>query len=280
MAKKIEDYIHLIKYAWIAIFWMMLSCNNSERAKVDLNDEGGEKSQTIKEYNTDSTVIKEYQVNNEGLKNGFYKEFYRNGTLKAFFNYTQNKLSGEQKLYFESGAPQSISFYKDGNIDSIQKWFYPDGAIKSEYYRINGSRFGTQKLFGPNGNLNELYFISGCDSCMTLRIEFNSDGTIKKKVGNLISVVYANNQIKVGDTLKIIFYSVLPTVYNYSFSIIEKHKPQTRTKSYELIDINNNKGYLYLTSFDSPGEYIIGGKIKLFSESSSSVFSDSIFYPL
>jgi len=230
------------------------------------------------EYDTNKMLVKKYSINKNGDKNGFYKEYYPSGALKYDFNYTDDFYNGEQKIFFENGNLQSKSFYKASVIDSLQFWYYPDGKIKSEYFWLDGRQFGVQKLYSARGYVEEIYFASSlCDSCMIADIHLDSIGQIINKKGQLVSCITGSSKIGVGDTLKAIFYGLIPENYKSVSKLVDIKNNVRNERPVFLSNINNNKGYLLLMSFEKPGSYKVGLHLELTNEKYKSRIEDSCF---
>ena len=204
----------------LLLILFLVGCNN--KGADPLEKKNNESGQIIKTYYRNKALKAEYQTDKFGEKDGFYKEYYPNGKYKFEFIYRKGLLEGQQKNYYENENLKAISYYKRSKIDSVQKWYYLNGKPKSEYFWSNGNRFGAQMEYDSSGKLKDIYFISNCDTCMTSIVEFDQSGNIISKKGNLIYCVFSKSELKIGDTLKLLFYSIEPPFYNSNCNIIVK----------------------------------------------------------
>ncbi|MBN1597022.1 MAG: toxin-antitoxin system YwqK family antitoxin [Bacteroidales bacterium] len=120
------------------------------------------------------------QLDEMGMKQGYWKKYYPNGKLmyKGFFK--DNKPDGEMRRYYENGTLQAVItvlkypdyvftklFYEDGEIsaegffngtlkDSTWKYYsFYSGTIISEENYHNGTKNGIQKTYYQTGKLSE-----------------------------------------------------------------------------------------------------------------------------
>jgi antitoxin component YwqK of YwqJK toxin-antitoxin module len=84
-------------------------------------------------------IISQGIIDEEGIKNGPWKDFYRDGQLKSEGIYNKDKRVGEWKFYYNNGqVEQSGKYNKNGKPDGLWKWNYPDGSLKREENFLNG----------------------------------------------------------------------------------------------------------------------------------------------
>ena len=122
-------------------------------------------SQKRKEYTSEGVIIREFypnkKIKSEGIyiqdsiRNGWYKEYFENGNLKAEDNYLNGLREGMGIDYYENNIAKSKVNFKNGKADGISLYYYPDGKIKSEGYWVNGKEFGHSIFYFKNGQLDE-----------------------------------------------------------------------------------------------------------------------------
>ena len=85
------------------------------------------------------------------VKDGPYKEYYKNGQLKSEGQYKNRLRVGNWKSFYETGELSSVYSYHEGKRDKVSKSFFKDGSIKSETKKIN--EVFIRKQFYESGNL-------------------------------------------------------------------------------------------------------------------------------
>ncbi|MEE4115497.1 MAG: hypothetical protein V2I37_04980 [Marinilabiliaceae bacterium] len=90
---------------------------------------------TLYEYNNDFLVSRERinRTDNKGLKQGDWKEFHDNGTLKKEMNYRNDLLHGYYKEYNERGIMVLAMLYDMGQLVEESVEDDPDIEIKNRY---------------------------------------------------------------------------------------------------------------------------------------------------
>ena len=82
-------------------------------------------------------------VDEEGNKQGEWKEFYADGTIRSTGTYTNGKPVGNWKYYFENGKLESEGKYtKSGALDGTWRWYFDDGNIRRIQSYIGGMEDG------------------------------------------------------------------------------------------------------------------------------------------
>lgn len=250
-----------------ALLDLLLACNNKNEHRW------------VKVFDSSKNLRKEYVVNLKNEKDGAYKEYYSDGTLKNLYYYSHNQPNGEQKSFYENGDIRAIGYYMNSKLDSIQKWYYRNSILKHENYRFDGILFGVQKDYDYDGKINCTYFMAD-DSTKVASLYFDSTGVINKKNGNLIYCVYNSGLLHVNDSFRAIFYVMLPPHYKYNCQVIEKSESKmiSRTQR-DLEEINNNYAILIEKKFSSSGQYEVGVRVDI-DNNNGSKFSDSSFVPI
>ncbi|MBP9099654.1 MAG: hypothetical protein KBF74_12620 [Ferruginibacter sp.] len=253
----------------VFFFYIGQSCNeNSSNAKL------------VKEYYTNGELAREFYINNDKQKSGLYKEYYENGRIRYLYFYLDNLLSGEQREYYDNGNLKATACYKKSKPDSIVKWYYPDGVLKSESFRLEGHLFGVQKEYSPIGRLKDMYFMKN-DTDQLFSFSFNEGGEIVSQPKKFIYCIYERETLTTSDTVKLIFYTIVPPKYIDVSKIIEKGKNGLyHSEVVKLDSINNNKGVLFIKKFTSPGDYEIGLILNLKNPSVKSSIEDSLYIPI
>ena len=127
-----------------------------------------------REYAADGKIEKAYLYKNgvitgegivkeDGNREGHWKDFYPDGSLKAEGNYDNGKQTGEWKYYHANGKiEQTGKFNKQGKSEGIWKWYFESGQLlKEENYR-NGLRDGMSSEYDETGIvIEEGEFVNG-----------------------------------------------------------------------------------------------------------------------
>jgi antitoxin component YwqK of YwqJK toxin-antitoxin module len=120
-----------------------------------------------REFNPAGVVEKSYLYSNgvltgegiireDGNKDGPWKDFYPDGTVKAQGNYDNGKQVGEWKYYHQNGKlEQAGRFNKQGKLDGTWKWYYENGTLAREEAYRNGLKDGLSSEYDETGKLIE-----------------------------------------------------------------------------------------------------------------------------
>jgi antitoxin component YwqK of YwqJK toxin-antitoxin module len=116
-----------------------------------------------REYKPDGSVEKSVMFHNglvtgegnlldDGNKDGHWKEYFNDGSLKAEGNYDDGKTIGEWKYYHGDGKiEQTGRFNKQGKPEGIWKWFYENGKLLREENYHNGLKDGLLTEYDEDG---------------------------------------------------------------------------------------------------------------------------------
>jgi len=87
----------------------------------------------------DGNIIGEGIIDEEGIKDGPWKEYYPNGALKSIGTYDIGKRIGAWKFYYPNEQLEQIGSYnKDGKADGAWTWYYATGDLLREETYFNG----------------------------------------------------------------------------------------------------------------------------------------------
>jgi len=82
-------------------------------------------------------------VNEEGDKEGPWKEYYEDGTLRSTGVYDKGVKVGEWKFYYSNGKlEQKGKFNKKGKPDGTWTWYFEDGTLQREQAFVAGLEDG------------------------------------------------------------------------------------------------------------------------------------------
>jgi antitoxin component YwqK of YwqJK toxin-antitoxin module len=87
-------------------------------------------------YSDSGIKIGEGIITNEGKKEGDWKYYYDNGSVRSAGKYANNLETGSWKFFFLNGKTEQEGSFKNGKVDGLWQWYYPTGGIKreEEYY--------------------------------------------------------------------------------------------------------------------------------------------------
>jgi len=86
-----------------------------------------------------TTHIKNEYFENNGKKEGIYKEWFYNGTLKIECNYINGMKNGFYKEYDNYDGSLSLECtFIDDKLNGIYKEYYENGILWKEKYYIDG----------------------------------------------------------------------------------------------------------------------------------------------
>ncbi len=103
-----------------------------------------------REYSQEGEIIKGYVfkkgsvvgegiIDEEGIKDGPWKEYFNNGDLKSTGTYDKGKRIGEWKFWHPNGQMEQIGSYNnDGKEAGTWAWDYPTGDLLREASYYNG----------------------------------------------------------------------------------------------------------------------------------------------
>ncbi len=99
-------------------------------------------------------IVGEGIIDEEGVRNGPWKEYYADGTLRAVGNYDKGLRIGDWKFYHENGnVEQEGRYNKKGHLDGTWLWYYDDGTLRREQTYIDDLEDSDYKEYDEKGNL-------------------------------------------------------------------------------------------------------------------------------
>jgi uncharacterized protein len=82
-------------------------------------------------------------IDEEGIKDGPWKEFYTDGSKRSEGNYIKGKQVGPWKFFYPDGKTEEEGSYnKQGKPDGNWRWYYESGNLWREQNYINGLEDG------------------------------------------------------------------------------------------------------------------------------------------
>ncbi len=123
----------------------------AEGIRREFDEEGNvEKSFTFK----NGQLIAEGIIAANGQRQGFWKLYYPDGSLKAQGNYKDNERNGEWEFFHPNGIlEQKGSYDEQGRPVGLWKWYYSDGKLLREENYLNGLLDGITTEYSPKGKI-------------------------------------------------------------------------------------------------------------------------------
>ena len=117
-----------------------------------------------REYAEDGTVDKSYIFRNgimigegivteKGERDGFWKEYYDDGTLRAEGKYNKDKKEGFWKFYQKNGVVEQEGNYKNGLPDGEWRWYYASEELLRDENYYDGLQDGLSTEYDEEGNV-------------------------------------------------------------------------------------------------------------------------------
>lgn len=81
----------------------------------------------------------------EGLREGIFKEYYSDGSVKSERNFANGKIDGIHKEYYTNGKPEKEKGYKNGLEHGIDRYYnYETGKLTRDCNYVDGVQDGKQ----------------------------------------------------------------------------------------------------------------------------------------
>lgn len=102
------------------------------------------------------------RLNNNNKKHGRWVEFYPNGIIKSEGYYTNGLKNGIFKTFDKEGNLLDIQKYKDGELETgaeaavildIRNTYYPDGSVQSTGGYVDGKKEGMHRQYSTTGEI-------------------------------------------------------------------------------------------------------------------------------
>lgn len=117
-----------------------------------------------REYLPDGTVEKSYIFKNgimigegvvteKGERDGYWKEYYDDGKLRAEGKYNKDVKEGAWKYYHPNGIAEQEGIYRNGKPEGEWRWYYAGGQTLREENYYNGLLDGLMTEYDEAGNV-------------------------------------------------------------------------------------------------------------------------------
>jgi antitoxin component YwqK of YwqJK toxin-antitoxin module/Tfp pilus assembly protein PilF len=116
------------------------------------NKKDGKSSYDVLLYHPNGNKKREGRIK-DGIPDGKWKSYNRNGFVTSEENYTEGKKNGKTFTYFENGKIKTEVEYKDGVANGNFKKYHKNGKIRNEGVYVNDELLGVWNTYYANGNL-------------------------------------------------------------------------------------------------------------------------------
>jgi antitoxin component YwqK of YwqJK toxin-antitoxin module len=99
-------------------------------------------------------IVGEGIIDESGMRQGAWKEFFDGGELYGEGQYANNKKVGNWKYFYRDGKTEQLGNYTSaGKPDGTWKWFYESGNLKREEQMKNGLSDGMMQELSDSGKV-------------------------------------------------------------------------------------------------------------------------------
>jgi len=99
-------------------------------------------------------ILGEGIVLEDGTKEGHWKEYYADGSLRSEGEYKENKPIGPWKYFYPDGKIEQDGKYSNsGKLTGTWKWYYDNGQLKIEETYLAGLKDGMHTEYDENGKV-------------------------------------------------------------------------------------------------------------------------------
>jgi antitoxin component YwqK of YwqJK toxin-antitoxin module len=105
------------------------------------------------EYYESGSIHIDAEVDAKGVRNGVFKEYYEDGTIKAEGTYKDGKLDGTYKEYYQGGVLSIEAEYKADSIFGIFTSYYSNKNKMKEVVYTPGTQTGKVTEYYENGKV-------------------------------------------------------------------------------------------------------------------------------
>jgi len=214
-----------------------------------------------KKYFPDEKVTVEQEFVNDTIAQGFYRQYYTDGTLKIESSFVSNLEHGVEKGYFESGQLKYFVTYDSGKLIGPAEWYYENGHVKTKYSNDNGKVVGDFFEYDSLGHL-VAYGCRDFDELIKFEQKFLPDGKGVSRFGEeFIGLDSNTTAFHVGDTLQLFILVATPPNTKRTLKVtINKQEPDG-TESFQVAEGHSKflyeKQLLKKGKFDFVGTYTV-----------------------
>lgn len=106
-------------------------------------------------YYLSGFLVSEGRVDNQGRKQGEWKEYFSNGNVKSVGSYLDDLKTGSWKYFFSEGQKEQTGDYLKGLPTGRWNWFYEDGKLlRDEYFKLGKEEGYSYELLSGGDTLS------------------------------------------------------------------------------------------------------------------------------
>jgi antitoxin component YwqK of YwqJK toxin-antitoxin module len=105
-------------------------------------------------YDEDKKPIYERETYKNGVKNGLYEKYYRNGQLMEKINYKNDVLDGLFQQWHKNGQLWVKCYYKNGKLNGLLEKWYDNGQLSGKRNYDDNILNGLYEEWYVNGKLS------------------------------------------------------------------------------------------------------------------------------
>ncbi len=143
-----SEYVNGMKHGVERIYYM-----EDEQVHKEIEFKRDIKNGFYREYSREGRLILEYHMlGNE--KHGQYRKWHENsGVLTLDLYYDHDKYHGPYKRYYSNGIPEVDTVYVNHKYHGYYRMYYTNGALECECEYKNGLLNGSYKSYKMNGEV-------------------------------------------------------------------------------------------------------------------------------
>lgn len=129
--------------------------NGQVHYDVQVDDDGFRHGWT-REFREDGTLMNEYMYEH-GVKEGIARFYYKTGELMTVWVYQDGKRHGQSIGYYKDGSIKDKGVYKQDKLHGPVVMYYPDGTVKAQLQFENNRQEGESRTFYEDGQVHFVY---------------------------------------------------------------------------------------------------------------------------
>ena len=151
-----------------------------------------------------------FYTDNDTLKDGVVKTYFRSGELQSESYYEMGVLEGDKTAYFKTGQVKERMALHNGKINGRYYAYFDDGQLKSDMSIVKGVKVGKALTYYETGLLQYYVFSNTLGDVVYIR-EYDGNGNLLKVQGKpMAQIIFINQRLAPGETLTVEMYLANP----------------------------------------------------------------------